>query len=264
MERYFICFLSSAGLSLFLLFHRSVAFYEKKGFFEFNGAFSELVNEGLGNIKIPILLGTVGVINILSFVIFNGLLKNLEKRFLKRQNGKIIYSIGYHAVGAGISYSILFAIFSIFFIILDTSLINAWDISFLAILIGMLYVGTFFHFYYGVALAKWAAEDPKVELEKLKIDYEDLRLCFKYFVWAMVALLGGQVFVALRLKFEPFYNQPDKYATTIERLRPIMGLNVLQVAYLVLVAWATILSRFLRRMEEVKFKLKELNLKEQV
>lgn len=147
MERYFICVLSSAGLSLFLLFHRSVAFYEERGFFEFSGAFSEFVNESLGNIKIPILIGAIGVINILSFIIFNGLLKHLEKRFLKRQSGNIIFSIGYLAVGAGISYSILFALFSIFFVILDTSLINAWDISFLAILIGMLYVATFFHFY---------------------------------------------------------------------------------------------------------------------
>lgn len=158
-------------------------------------------------------------------------------------------------------YTILFGIFGAFFVSLDTSLINAWDISFLIILAGMLYVATFFHFYYRVPLEKWAAESPEVELEKLKIEYEDLRLCFKYFIWAMVAILGGQVFVALRLKFEPFYNQPDKYAATIEKLRPIMGLNVLQIAYLILVAWATILSRFLRRMEEVKFKLKELKLR---
>lgn len=233
---------------------------KRKAFFDFSGAFSQLVIEFLGNIRIPALLGLIGVINLLSFFVFNSLLKYLEKRFLKNQNGKIVHIIGYRSVGAGVSYTILFAIFSVYFLVLDTSLINAWDISFLVILTGMLYVATFFHFYYGVPLEKWAAKDPKIELEKLKIEYEDLRLCFKYFVWAMVALLGGQVFVALRLKFEPFYNQPDKYAATIEKLRPIMGLNVLQIAYLILVAWATILSRFLRSMEEVKFKLKELKL----
>jgi hypothetical protein len=80
-------------------------------------------------------------------------------------------------------------------------------------------------------------------------------------VWVLVVILGGQVFVALRLKFAPFYSQPETFVTDIEQLRPVMAiLNALQVAYLILVAWVMILTRFLRRMEEVRIRLMEIKL----
>jgi hypothetical protein len=179
---------------------------------------------------------------------------------LKLKTKDMVRQIGSLATNAGIVYGFAFALFSALFIVLDISLLNAWDMSYLVILIGMMYIATFYDFLYAVPLDRWAAKDPAVELEKLKIDHEELRICFKYFVWALVAIIGGQVFVALRLKFAPFYSQPEKFANEIEKLRPVMALNTLQVAFLMLVAWAMILTRFLRRMEEVKFRLMELKL----
>jgi len=139
----------------------------------------------------------------------------------------------------------------------EYALLNIWDILFFIIFIGFYYIAIYLHFYYSVPLQTWEAIDAKVELDKLKIEYDEQRMYLRVFLWIIVSFLVSQVFVILKTKFEPYLRDPEKYL----HFQPVMVINAFEICFLIVTIWAIVLSKFLRRMEEVKFKMMSLNLK---
>jgi hypothetical protein len=246
--RWLLTLFGSAGLFTFIISHRAVLHFQHVPFFPSNlrGNYWVFVSATL------ILYG--------SFILFSQiLLRFLEKRLKKkfRISRDALNTLGLDSVRNGVFLSALFFIYGAALIYADRSLLNVWDILFFIIFVGFYYVGTYLHFYYSIPLDLWEADDPKVELEKLKIEYDEQRMYLRVFLWVIVSFLISQVFVILKTKFEPYLRNPEENL----HLQPVMVVNALQISFLIISTWGMVLSRFLRRMEEVKFKMMKLNLR---
>ncbi len=191
---------------------------------------------------------------LLSQTLFRYFEKRLKKKFDKSDD--VLNGLGLDSIRNGVLFSALLFIFGAALVFADSSLLNVWDVLFFVIFVGFYYIGVYFHFYYSVPLQVWEAIDPKVELEKLKIEYDEQRMYLKTFLWVIVSFLVSQVFVILKTKFEPYLQNPEKYSY----LQPVMVINALEISFLIIAVWALVLSRLLRRMEEVKFKMMTLKI----
>jgi hypothetical protein len=186
------------------------------------------------------------------------LLRFFEKAFIEsKKDLHFLRSLGAISVRNGIVLAGVLFVTCIIGVLFDSSLLNVWDILFIIIFLGLYYIGTFLYFYYGVSLKLWAADDPHVELDKLKLEYEEQRMYLKVFLWITVSFFVSQVFVVLKTKFEPYLKDPAAY----DHFQPIMVINVIQIIFLLITIWCLIFSQIMRRMEEVKLTLKELKLK---
>lgn len=247
LGRWLLSLAGGGGLLTFITTHRAVLFFQEGNFLPENYR----TNWWLFWVIISILYATFIT---LSQILLRFFERRLRKKFDKRTDALNI--IGFDSVRNGVLLSIVVFLYGAGLMYIDSSLLNVWDILFFIIFVGFYYVGTYLHFYYSAPLQIWEATDPKVELEKLKIEYDEQRMYLRVFLWVIVSFLVSQVFVILKTKFEPYLTDPKKYF----HLQPVMVINAFEICFLIMTVWALVLSKFLRRMEEVKFKMMTLDL----
>jgi len=63
-----------------------------------------------------------------------------------------------------------------------------------------------------------------------------------------------------QLNIEPYLKDPEKYF----HFQPVMVINVFEICFLIVTVWAIVLSKFLRKMEEAKFKMTKLQLEQEI
>jgi len=247
LGRWLLSLMGGWGLFVFVTSHRLVLRFQKGNFFP--GTFEW--NYWLFEAGVSIFCAT--------YVFLTQKLLGHSETCLRRKFNKhhdALNTLGMDSVRNGIVFSGVLFLYGTVLVLADYSLFNVWDILFLIIFIGFYYVGVYLHFYYCVPLELWEAIDPKVELEKLKIEYDEQRMYLRTFLWIIVSFLVSQVFVILKTKFEPYLQDPDRYSY----LQPVMVINALEISFLIISVWALVLSRLLRRMEEVKFKMMTLEI----
>jgi hypothetical protein len=245
-QRWLITLLGGTAFSFFVLGHRFAVFSQRGNFYP--GVF----NENTWLFWFSMILSYLVVV-----VLTRILMRFFEKDFIEsKENLHFLRSLGAISVRNGVVLTGLLLLVCIIGVVIDASLLNVWDILFIIILLGLYYIGAFLHFYYGASLKQWAADDAKVELDKLKLEYEEQKMYLKIFLWVTVSFFVSQVFVVLKTKFEPYLKDPVAYA----HFQPVMVINVIQIVFLLITIWALIFSQILRRMEEVKLTLKELRL----
>lgn len=245
-QRWLVTLVTGAAFSCFILAHRFVIFFQG----------GDLCPEVFN--KYPWLFWMFIVFLYLAIVVLTRILLSLfEKDFIKREeNVRFLESLGAISVRNGVTLTGLLFVVCIIGVFIDSSLLNVWDILFIIIFLGLYYIGTFLYFYYGASLKLWAADDPRVELDKLKLEYEEQRMYLRIFLWITVSFFVSQVFVVLKTKFEPYLKDPEAYA----HFQPVMVINVIQIIFLLITIWCLVFSQIMRRMEEVKLTLKELKL----
>jgi hypothetical protein len=246
-ERVLLSCLGGGALLTFILSHRGVLYFLKQEFYPF--PFN----------NVPWLFWIVivvvyGVYLVGSFFVLQAFENLLSKQF--HVPSRSLQELGSNSVRFGLILSGLVSLMAAVLIYLDLSLLNVWDILFIMVFVGLYYIGVYLHFYYSVPLSSWEAADAMVELEKLKIEYEEQKMYLKIFLGITVSFLVSQVFVVLKSKFEPYLQDPDKYSY----LQPVMILNAFEIGFLIVVIWALVFSQVIRRMEEVKLKLIRLEL----
>lgn len=245
-QRWLVTLITGAAFSCFMLAHRFAVFFQG------GNLYPDFFN------KYPWLFWILIVFLYLVIVVLTRvLLSYFEKDFIKREgNVHFLESLGAISVRNGVTLTGLFLVVCIIGLFIDSSLLNVWDILFIIIFLGLYYIGTFLYFYYGASLKLWASDDPRVELDKLKLEFEEQRMYLRIFLWIMVSFFISQVFVVLKTKFEPYLNDPEAYA----HFQPIMVINVFQIVFLLITIWCLVFSQIMRRMEEVKLTLKKLKL----
>jgi len=246
-QRLALLLLGGGSILAFILSHRGVTYYRGETFYPrtFQGH--------------QWFFWLIIVVSYVSIIILNHyFLKNFEKQLHHKLGDGTdeLKTLGLHCVRNGIVLCAFIFLFGFFLILIDTSLLNVWDVLFLTIFIGLYYIGVYIHFYYSVPLMRWKADDPSIELEKLKIEYDEQRMYLRIFLWITVSFLVSQVFVVLKSSFEPYLKDPDKY----HYLQPIMVINAFQICFLIVTIWALVFSRVMCRIEEVKFNLMSLKL----
>jgi hypothetical protein len=201
----------------------------------------------------------IAAIQISTFFLVWALIGQYERNFRKLIKKKdFLEELGWHAF----KYSFILAAIEFIFVslltIMDTTLLNVWDVLFILVFIGIFYIGCDFYFYYSVPLTLWKNSDPDIELEKMKMEYDHQKMYLKAFVWITFSILVSQVFVILKGRFEPYLSDPAKYS----HLVPAMVINSLQICFLILVIWGTVFTVILGRIEEIKINLSRLKKKD--
>jgi MFS family permease len=245
-QRWLVVFLCGGALSLFILGHRFATYFQGGDFFP--KAFNAQL--WLFWVFVVLLYLVVVALTCILLIVF-------EKDFTKKENDlDFLSSLGAISVRNGVVLTGVLFVACIICVFFDSSLINVWDVLFIFIFLGLYYIGTFMYFYYSANVKLWAADDPRVELEKLKLEYGDQRMYLRIFLWITVSFFVSQVFVVLKTKFEPYLKSPEAYA----HFQPIMVINAIQIVFLLIAISGLIFSQIMRRMEEVKLTLKELKL----
>jgi MFS family permease len=250
-DRWILSLVGGGGLFTFMLSHRGVSYFQDRMFYPQNYADSQLLFW-------IIFLSLYGVAVFITMLFHRFFKKSLHEKFEK--NPKALNILGIDSVRNGLVLSGLILSFGITLVVIDLTLLNVWDVLFFIIFVGLYYIGTYLHYYYSVPLKLWKADDPCIELEKLKIEYEEQRMYLRIFLWITVSFLVSQVFVVLKSRFEPYLENPDKYSY----LEPIMVINALQISFLIVTIWVLVFSQVMKRMESVKFELMSLRLPDKI
>lgn len=222
LQRILLSCLGAGALLTFILSHRGVLYFLKQEFYPF--PFGKV--QWLFWIVIAVVYG-----GYLGGSLF--LLGAFEKLLSKKLHNSSMFlqEIGSYSVRFGLILSALISLMAAVLIYLDLTLLNVWDILFVMVFVGLYYIGVYLYFYYSVPLSAWEAVDATVELEKLKIEYEEQKMYLKIFLGITVSFLVSQVFVVLKSKFEPYLQDPNKYSY----LQPVMILNAFEIGFLIVV-----------------------------
>jgi hypothetical protein len=132
------------------------------------------------------------------------------------------------------------------------SLRSVWDIGFLWVAAGVQYIGLWLYLYYGPSLRSWASPDRQIELKQLEMVRDDQKMLLRAFVAVTFALLIGQVFTILKIRYgELLAGTPEG-----KQYEPLAIVNAIQLAYLILGWWALVFARCLKRIEEVRIRMR--------
>lgn len=246
-DRFTLAILAGGALLSLVLGHRIVSHFQTSMFYPAHFANAR----GLFWLNIIGIWAEVLASTILIIMLFE---RRVRAKFQNEDHPLQTY--GWTCLAGGLIITAITLANAILLVAIDRSLLNVWDILFIVIFLGIFYIGAFIYFYNATPLALWEAKDPRVELEKLKIEYEEQKMYLKIFLGITVSFFVSQVFVVLKTKFEPYLIDPQKYS----HFQPVMIVNALQIAFLIITIWALVFSRVMRRMEEVKIKLMDLNL----
>ncbi len=244
-QKYAFAALLAISLLLLLLGHRYINFLS-------GGQFLPDSFANQASFIVTIILVLIVVLPCLCYFIVRYFERDIRRNL--NTSTKAIYGIGKTALRNGVFLVLLAIVSGGVIITIDKSLLNPWDILFYAIFVGLFYIGTFIHFYYGITIRYWATSDKDIEIEKVKIEYNEQRMWLRVFIGITISFLVGQVFVALKIKFAPYFEDPVRNAAMI----PIMAINGLQIVFLIMAMWVLVFSQIIRRMEQVKQRLWEL------
>ena len=136
------------------------------------------------------------------------------------------------------------------------SLRNVWDLGIIWVVVGIQYIGLWLYLYYGPPLKLWQFLSPELEVKHLEMVRDDQKMLLRAFVAVTFALLIGQAFAILKIKYEEILK-----ATAIgQKQGPLALVNAIQVAYLLLGWWSLVFARCLKRTEEVRLRMQHIEL----
>jgi len=235
---------TGVGLLVFWISHRLIAFGDTLVSVGFSSAFVQIATSP--TFLLVVSLSVTQQVYCLWCIVW------AETRILTRHRLDL-YSLGGRCVLLSLTLAASGFIPGVVFVIIEPDLLNVWDLSFLAAVIGIQYVGVWMYLYNGVAIADWAAGNDKVELERLKMEWNDQKTLLRYMIIVLVSVMVGQVFTVMRLKYGDVFGNPQAAAEA----RPLILVHATQLFLLVLGWWGLVLGRCLKRIEEIKLAMKE-------
>ena len=176
--------------------------------------------------------------------------------YVTRNKEKAIYDVGAKCVNYCVFICIPVFVGAAILMFIDRSTFDEWSLGYVAVLAEVYYVGIWAKFYYKVPLTLWQAHDKTIEVEKLKMEYEQQRFYFKTVLTLTFSFLAAGVIGALKYKYEPYLHGDIGGSEMINEIRK----NAFQVAYLLLLIFLLIVAQLNYRMERVMIQLRDLQM----